>query len=354
MIRNFKYSPCRGHHFAFCVARHVVCALSLCALSLCALLVGCGPSQREQQQQEVAEALRKLGHSEETIAAELKKTAESAKNNPGPTKKAAEGTQNTLGPTQNAAALSRSSRAAMRFEPGWRASTIIPGRERMPPQQLADAILNGENPTPQDVIDFLQTCSVSPPGRDLLMKIAARAVEICPPNDFSLVFIANGLLEYGQENPNQGDSAMDATVGLIEAVADAEENRYDAVSGDAVYVGIAESLMHSRAANITGNVRLNSRGQPDMRNYYFSDRQNRSDLLLVHLDYERLVRGVQARLNADPDVGISVMAVELGYRTRDKGLARLGLRFFERNPEAINQPDKPRDLSAHLEWARLP
>jgi hypothetical protein len=113
-------------------------------------------------------------------------------------------------------------------------------------------------------------------------------------------------------------------------------------------------LITSRAANITGNVQLNSRGQPNGRNHYFLDTQNRNDLLLVHLDYERLVRGVRARLDADPDVGISLMAVELGYRTRDKRLARLGLRFFEKNPVAINTPDKPRDLPAHLEWARTP
>lgn len=354
MIGKPKSCGLGWHHLAFRVARYVVCALSLCAV-----LVGCGPSQREQQQQQVAEELRKLGHSEETIAAELKRATEGTNgtpgsSQPGPTQPRPAQPAWTRSPVDapKDAPLSKEARPGMSFELGFN-RPASPERQGMTSQQIAEAILNGKNATPQDFVDFVRACPASPPGRELLMKVAARGVEVCPPNDYTLLEMATGLLEYGLENPD--DQAMEATVGMVEAIANAEEDRFGSESGDAVYIGFAEKLTHTPAVHMTGNVPLNSLGQPDKKNLYFLNRQNRNELLLLRLDYERVVRGIEARLKANPeDLGLAVTALELGYQTRDRKLASLGMRYFDKHPELVNQPVKHGDIWAHIDWAKAP
>lgn len=327
--------------------RNSMVALVLCTLSFAALWVGCGqsPEPANPQSQFEAEALRQ-------VAAMKKAADEAAKNGTQETGNVANRYGNNASPSAFTGGAAKGARAAMSFEFGYD-RPASPERQGMSSQQIADVILKGENVTPQDFVDFVRACPNSPPGRELLVQVAARGAELLPPNDYSLIHIATGLLEYGLENPDAPE--LEATVGLVEAIADAEEDRYGSESGDAVYVGFAEKLTHAPAVYMTGNVRLNLLGQLDKVNHYFVNRQNQDNLFLRHLDYERLVRGFKARLAADPEnLSLSASAVIFGYQTRNKDLARVGARFFDNHPEYASQPERQGDFWAHLDWAKAP
>lgn len=327
--------------------RNSMIALVLCILSFAPLWVGCGqsPEPATAQSKFEAEALRQ-------VAAMKKAADEAAKNGTQETGSVANRYGNNAGHFAFIGGADKGVRAAMSFEFGFD-RPASPERQGMSSQQIADVILKGENVTPQDFVDFVHACRTSPPGRELLVQVAARGVELLPPNDYSLINMATGLLEYGLENNEV--PAIEATVGLIEAVADAEEDRHGSESGDAVYVGFADKVTYAPALYMTGNVRLDSLGRPDVKNHYFRYRHNRKNLLFLQLDYERIVRGIEARLNANPEnLGLAGTAVELGYEARDKRLARIGLRYFDKHPELTNQPEKHGDFWAHLDWAKAP
>jgi hypothetical protein len=222
-------------------------------------------------------------------------------------------------------------------------------------QKLATSILESENATPKEIKTFVNNCPTAPPGRELLIKIAGRAAVICEPDDSALVEIANGLLEYAFEKPD--DPAIEPTIGFIEAVANAQAARKGADAGDAAYATFATVATNANFVKfMTGRERVNRRDDNESHQEFLENRRHRHYLVRRYLDYERLVRGFQAHLTANPtNSRVALLALELGYESNDKGLAKLAVPYLEKFPDMMKSPPGGLgNIKAYYDWARTP
>lgn len=182
----------------------------------------------------------------------------------------------------------------------------------------------------------------------------SRAAELCRPDDPLLVEIANGLLEYDFEAPPD-QPPIEPTVGLIEQVATAETERSGKHAGDIAYVRFTTAVTNASFKKfITG--RLNNRGpDEDATEKLKSDQRLRTRLAREFLDYERLCRGFRLSLQKTPDdYEVSRLALELGYETNDKELARLGVPYFDKNPNLLARTTYGTPNAAYMKWAKAP
>lgn len=227
-------------------------------------------------------------------------------------------------------------------------------QDNAPAKQLVDFVLNNPKADAPAVVAFVEMSPSIPTGRKVWIDVAARAAELCEPNDEVLVEIANGLHEYAYEAPT--DPVIESTVGLIEAVANAEERKKGAVAGDAAYAALTSAIVNASSFKyITGKKRFRAEG--DNYDSRFSNLQvERRKLARHYLDYERLVRGLTAHLSAHSgDMHAAKLALDLGYESNDKNLARLAIPFFENVPQMMLPPPQGYgNIKPYLDWAKSP
>src|SRR5262249_48336986 len=161
---------------------------------------------------------------------------------------------------------------------------------------LIDFVLNDPKADAQAVAAFIEMSPSIPTGRKILIDVAARAAELCDPNDEVLVEIANGLHEYSYEAP--ADPVIETTVGLIEAVANAEERRKGKVAGDTAYARLTLAISSGFPTKyITGEERLRNANDNDELRFPKLQSERRK-LPRHYVDYERFLRGFIIYLSA--------------------------------------------------------
>lgn len=225
--------------------------------------------------------------------------------------------------------------------------------DNAPAKELVEYILNGTNVDARAIAAFVEMCNRVTVRRDIIKNVAARAAEICEPKDKSLELIANALMEFAHEEPDV--PLVEATVGFIEAVANAEMRRNGVDAGDVAYATFTVRVSNAgHAGYMTGG---ESARLDEYNKYYtFEDYQReRSKLASHYVDYERLVRGLTLYLTKTRDVHVAKFVLELAYASSDKQLAQLAIPSFEETSRWMRPPPEGfGNVRPYIDWAKSP
>lgn len=220
-------------------------------------------------------------------------------------------------------------------------------------QRLVEFILNDPKAEEREIAAFVTMSPDCPTGREVLKQVAHRAASICQPDSPLLMELADGLNQYSFEEPDVPE--LEATLGLIEAVADAETKRNGVVAGDTAYAQVGMNVITRTVGNVlTGRDRHKIQEGDDQ---YARQRVDRQNIFRRYLDYERFSKGMQLYLTNHPRNFRSGRkareALLIAFEFDDRALGRVAAQAVEGDPRLGDLPPSARGtLAAILEWAK--